>query len=126
MRRSGCAMPIYDYSHESCGLRWEVAKPMRESDTPEACPKCGEVGVKLPSLCAIDKTAAGGWNEQQMHPALGCYTRSTQHARKIAKSRGMEEVGTEPPEKIHAAMDRQRADTAERRWEDATREKVYE
>ena len=118
-------MPIYDYHHESCGLRWEVAKPMRESDTPEPCPKCGETGTKLPSLCAIDKTAAGGWNNQQFHPGLGCYTRSDQHARKIAKSRGLEEVGNEPPEKIHAAMERAKAETSAQRWADADREKQY-
>lgn len=118
-------MPTYDYAHEPCRIRWDVIKPMSAFDTPEPCPKCGEPGIKLPSLCAIDKTAAGGWNEQTYHPALGCYTRSTQHARKIAKSRGMEEVGTEPPEKIHAAMDKQRAEKAERRWEDAGRDKVY-
>ena len=118
-------MPIYDYHHESCRLRWEVAKPMRESDTPEVCPKCGEPGVKLPSLCAIDKTAAGGWNEQTFHPGLGCYTRSTQDARKIAKSRGLEEVGTEPPEKIHAKFDKDKAEARERRWAEADRVKQY-
>ncbi len=118
-------MPTYDYHHEPCGFRWEVAKPMRDSETTEDCPKCGVPGAKLPSLCAIDKTAAGGWNTQTMHPGLGCYTRSTQHARQIAKSRGLEEVGTEPPEKIHKAMAKAKEETTARRWAEADREKQY-
>ncbi len=118
-------MPTYDYEHDACKARWDVTKPMADYDRPEACPTCGKPGLRLVSLVNIDKTAAGGWNSQTFNPALGCYTRSDQHAAKIAKARGMECVGTEPPEKIHAAMERQREDTKARRWADADREKQY-
>ncbi len=119
-------MPIYDLECDPCKHRWDVAKPMADYDKPEPCPKCGVPGLRLVTLVNIDKTAAGGWNTQAYNPALGCYTRSDQHAAKIAKSRGLECVGNEPPEKIHAAMERTKADTTAQRWAEADREKLYD
>ena len=117
-------MPTYEYACK-CGNRWDVIKRMAAYDDPENCPKCSSLGDRQVVGCNIDRTAASGWANQQFHPGLGCYTRSDQHARKIAKSRGLEEVGNEPPEKIHAAMERAKAETSAQRWADADREKQY-
>lgn len=35
------AMPIYEYQCPECGERFSRLRPMRESDQPSRCPKCG-------------------------------------------------------------------------------------
>ena len=117
-------MPTYVYfdgQHE-----WDVIKRIAEIDNPEQCPECGLEGRRLLQAPMLDRSAASDWNEQTWHPALGCYTKSNAHARKIAKSRGLEEVGTEKPEAIHKAFEKQREETREKRWAEADRVKVYE
>jgi len=34
-------MPIYEYQCPECGERFSRLRPMRESDQPSRCPKCG-------------------------------------------------------------------------------------
>lgn len=108
-------MPIYDYSCSN-EHAWDVTKPMRESDAEEKCPRCGEVGGKIPPLFAIDKTAAGSWNQQAYNPGLGCWTHSTKHAEQIAKDRGLEPLGNEPVENVHKHFDQKRKEMQEERW----------
>lgn len=117
-------MPTYLYfdgQHE-----WEVIKPISALDNPEVCDLCGKEGRRQLQAPAIDRSAAADWNTQTWHPSLGCYTRSNLHARQIAKSRGLEEVGNEKPETIHKHFEKQREETRERRWQEATREKLYD
>lgn len=118
-------MPTYPYECEPCHKTWDVIKSMSEYDSPEPCAVCKRPATRRLAIPNIDKTAAGTWNTQSWHPALGCYTRSDQHAQKIAKARGLEAVGTEAPEKIHKHFEKQREDTRERRWAEADREKQY-
>ena len=49
---------------------------------------------------------------------MGQWTKSTKDARKIAKSRGMEEVGTEPVENLHKKFDKQREEAHAKSWAD--------
>ncbi len=115
-------MPTYPYRCPACSDKFEVTKAIKAIDDPETC-KCGAFAVRY--IGRTNFTGASDWNNQTFNPALGCYTKSTAEARKLAKSRGMVEVGTEPVEKIHASFDRQQADTRAQRWADADREKVY-
>ncbi len=122
-------MPTYAYKCPSCTSLFDVIKPMAELDRLEECPACcgfANSGSRLIQAANIDRTAAAGWNGQTFHPALGCYTRSDQHARKIAKARGLEEVGTESPDKIHKHFEAQRETVRDQRWAEADRVKVYE
>ena len=119
-------MPIYAYRCP-CATEWDVAKPMAELDRAEACPKCGAVnGAGSRLIQRANISGAGDWNTQCFHPALGQVVRNNAHARQIAKSRGMIEVGNEAPEKIHKACEQQRADTREQRWKEADRVKLYD
>lgn len=34
-------MPIYEYSCEACGERFEALRPVESRDKPLDCPKCG-------------------------------------------------------------------------------------
>lgn len=111
--------PIYEYKCEACDVVFDVAKPMSESSTPEAC-TCGKVAVK--QIARFSFSGAGDWNNQTMHPALGCYVKSDAEARKIAKSRGMEEVGNTSPEALHKYHDKVREDRREQYWNDALKD----
>lgn len=117
-------MPLYPYECDQ-GHRWEVAKPLAQIDAEERCQLCGEVGGRKIALVRIDREAAGGWNQQSWTPALGQWTKSTKEARRIAKSRGMEEVGTEPVDNLHKAAEKRQAEIREERWKDADRDKLY-
>ena len=46
-------MPFYSYHCDSCGLDFDVRKPMAESSTPETCPECGGDTRKLITGCGI-------------------------------------------------------------------------
>lgn len=119
-------MPIYAYRC-TCAAEWDVAKPMAELDRLEACPKCGaENGAGSRLIQRANFSGAGDWNTQCYHPALGQVVRNNAHARQIAKSRGLIEVGNEKPETLHKiAADTQR-ETREQRWREADRVKLYD
>jgi putative FmdB family regulatory protein len=113
-------MPCYPYRCSGPEVHhFDVIKPVADIDRYEHCPVCNNSNTeRLIALVSIDKEAAGGWNQQSFNPALGQWTRSTAEARKIAKSRGMEEIGTEPVENIHKKFDKDRADKYKARWDD--------
>lgn len=108
---------IYAYKCPGCQHDFDVIKSIAQIDFSEECPKCGIEAERQIVAPNIAKIAAGAWNNQTFNAALGCYTRNDQHAARIAKSRGYEEIGNEPPEKIHAHFDRQREDTAQKRYD---------
>ena len=125
VRRSN-NIPTYVYRCPDCRTEFDVIKRIADIDNLESCPECcAFCNPATRQIARVNFTGAADWNTQSWNPALGCYTRNTRHARQIAKSRGMEEVGTEPPEKIHAAFERQQAETREQRWKDAERDKIY-
>lgn len=51
---------IYDYRCDSCSHEFGVRKPMRESDTSEACPQCRRPARKLISRSSF-LLKGGGW-----------------------------------------------------------------
>lgn len=118
-------MPTYVWNCKQ-GHEWDVVTTIAERDNPSSCPECQGEGTRGLTLPQIDKTAASDWNNISYNPGLGCWTKGTSHARRIAKERGLIEVGNESPEKIHKANDQYRKETRERRWQDADREKVYD
>lgn len=119
-------MPTYPHRCVSCSREWDVQCRVADRDEPQRCPACDAVGDRQLTVPQIDKVAAGSWNQASYNPALGCWTDSWKHGRQIAKSRGMVEVGDEPPEKIHARAEKQREETREQRWKDADRVMKYD
>lgn len=45
-------MPIYEYWCEPCGREFEQMRPMSESASAGACPKCGHESPRVPSVFA--------------------------------------------------------------------------
>ncbi len=117
-------MPTYVWADNE--HLWTVVTTVDDRDTPSSCPECKAPGVRQITLPNLDRSAASAWNNQQFNPALGCYTRNDQHAKKIAKARGLEEVGNEPVENIHKFYEKKNTEIREKRWVEATRDKMYE
>lgn len=109
---------IYEYS--CCNEIFEVIKPLREIDRVESCPICGDAARRIISQNTF--YGADDWDNAQYCPGLGQVVKSDKHRRKIARSRGLEEVGNEDMAKISAqwAEDRRRQDDA--RLESAARD----
>lgn len=116
--------PVYPYECETCSKHWDVVKSVASIDRPEQCEGCGKPGVRR--IAKTNFTGASDWNTQTFHPALGCEVKNNRHARQIAKERGLIEVGNEKVETVHKYFDRQRKETAENRWKEADRVKLYD
>ncbi len=39
-------MPIYEYSCQACGARFDARRAMKDADAPIACPTCGAEKAK--------------------------------------------------------------------------------
>jgi putative FmdB family regulatory protein len=54
-------MPLYEYRCENCRTRFEVLRPISQSDSPVACPACAELGARrlISSFAAISKGDGG-------------------------------------------------------------------
>lgn len=116
---------VYPYGCTLCGHNFDVIKRLAQIDRPENCPKCrgiAERGIAAPHV----HSSAGDWNRVEFNHGLGCWTKGNKHAEQIAKSKGLEPIGNEPPEKIHKYFEKKREETREARYEEATREKVFE
>lgn len=87
---------IYEQECTSCGNKFEVVKPASEYDTIEIC-KCGAEAkrVPFPRKIHLSNTAV---QSPYFNHALGQVCTDNE-ARKIAKERGMIEVGNERVDK---------------------------
>ena len=90
---------IYPYSCDlGCNHKFDVYKSYKDIENVEHCPECGKVAERkiAPSaLYGIDE-----WDYNTFNHGLGCWTKGTKHAEKIAKSRGLEPVGNESIESL--------------------------
>lgn len=94
-----------------------MIKSYRDIDTPESCPNCAILAIRtIAKSQGLDKTSAGDWNAKAYNPAFG-KALSPSEARKEAKKRGWEEVGTESISKIQKAADATREKNLKDRWD---------
>lgn len=122
-------MAVYPYYCKPCDVTFDVEKPMAESHSLEHCPRCAGDVVKGVANFQVDKlclTTGSGISTEEFNPGLGCYTKSTKDAERIAMKRGMEPIGTEPVENLHKKYEKQKQETREERWRQADRVMVYE
>ena len=106
-------MPTYPYACRE-GHRWDVIKRMADIDHPEACPTCGDTGMR--QVARVNFNGAGDWNRTEWNAGLGCYTKGSKHIAQICKERGLEEVGTTSPETLHRKAEEDRAAAREAGW----------
>lgn len=91
---------IYPYRCDACGHTWEVIKRVAEIDNAESCPTCSCLGVRF---IASRQTFYNEKVEDAYYcPALGTIVKNKAHRNKIAKDRGLIEIGNDdPPSNAH-------------------------
>lgn len=52
-------MPLYEYTCQACGLRFELLRKLSDSDSTAACPRCGSHRI-VRELSAVHGLPAGG------------------------------------------------------------------
>ena len=89
---------IYEYHCNQCTRSVDVIKPVSEFDKEELCDLCHTKMIRAfaPQKLHLFNTAV---QDAYFHPALGKVVRGDNHAKKLAKEKGMIEVGNERPEK---------------------------
>ena len=105
------------YEYDCCDHIFEVIKPLAEFDRAEHCPKCAKPAKRIISRTSFQ--GASDWDTAAYCPALGQVVKSDKHRRQIARSRGLEEVGTQDMNKFNKAQDQERQKEADRRLDDA-------
>lgn len=108
---------IYPHECSVCKEYFEVIKSLKDFDNPEYCPKCGMVGIRTIAH-RQSFFGAADWDTRHYNPALGMVVRSNKEAQKIARERGMVEIGNENLEKIHRTFDADREKKISSRYDD--------
>lgn len=106
---------IYPYACKLCNHQFEVIKSVRDIDNPEACAECGSEDTerRIAMDQSFSKIAAADWDRARYSPALGKVVKNDAEERKIAKSKGMIEVGNEDIGKIEKEFARDREKKAQ-------------
>jgi putative FmdB family regulatory protein len=89
---------IYVYRCDGCNNEFDIIKSVKDFDRIENCPTSGTIMTRAvaPAKLHIYNTQV---QESYFHPGLGQVVKGDNHARRIAKERGLIEVGNERPEK---------------------------
>lgn len=122
----------YPFRCKDCGSEFDLI--MRVSDyeklqTAEsgkritACTNCKGPAQRF--YTPHEVCGADDWNNQTWNQGLGCYTKSNKHARDIAKSKGLIEVGNEKTDTIHKEFDTKREEKRQERWDNALKDPLY-
>lgn len=86
---------IYTYYCGDCKSTTEIQKPMVDINRPEYCHACECIMSRQLSAKIGFRGEKVSENQTYFNHALGCEVRNDKHAREIAKSRGLIEVGNE-------------------------------
>lgn len=116
-------MPRYPYICTACSHDFDVIKSVRQIDDPEACQKCGSICRRY--LVPVNFNGASDWDKAEYNPGLGCIVKNTKHRERIAKERGLIEVGSEDVERHIARNERQLAAEEDARSEKDLEPVVY-
>jgi hypothetical protein len=101
-----------------------VVKSVRQIDDAEACTKCQAPDAKR-YLVAVNFNGASDWDTRSYIPGLGCVVKSNAHAAKIAKERGLIEVGNEDLGKTISTQERKLEKTVDDNFEKSFEPMVY-
>lgn len=91
-------MPTYEYKCSQCCETFDIIKSVKELNDPECCPQCSGFKVER-MICRTHFYGASDWDKAEYNPGLGVVTKNAKHRDKLARERGMIEVGNESLEK---------------------------
>jgi len=89
----------YPYFCSQCDCETEIEKSLEEIDRVETC-ECGHPMARMISEKISFKNEKLADNQSFFHPALGCVVNSNSHAQKIARERGLIEIGDEKQDNL--------------------------
>ena len=101
---------IYEYKCK-CGHEFEVIKKVAERNDTEHCLECHQQATRrhVPSKVLLQTSELADWNtDEHYNPGLGVKVKNNLHAKKIAKQKGLTEIGTEDPNKAAKKFEQER------------------
>jgi len=107
---------IYPYICIACGHEFEVTKRIAEIDNPENCASCKSADTKRTIARTFHFYGADDWNKAEYSPAFGQIVKSNRHKKELMRKYGVEEIGNEDPNKLHASSEKQIEEKGARRW----------
>jgi len=113
-------MANYEYKC-SCGLGFDVYKTITDIETLELCPSCGMILDSSYRLISRVHFMGEKTIDPYFCPGLGCVVESVAHRKRLARSKGLEEVGNEPVDNIIRRDDNERESRSKARWESLTK-----
>lgn len=111
-------MPTYEYQCITCKHDFDIIKSISMLDDPEACPKCSSKETER-HISRTHFYGASDWDKAQYNPGLGVVTKNAKHAARIAKDRGLIEVGNEPLAKVMQDNEKRRDRDIESNFEES-------
>ena len=106
----------YPYECEPCNVTYTIIKHHSKIDDPEKCNHCnGELVRRIAQNQSF--SGADEWDYKEYNPGLGCWTKGTKHAEKIAKERGLECVGNTDMNKWEASKKKEKDQAREKAWD---------
>ena len=109
-------MPTYPYVCPDCEKAFDVIKRISDIDKIENCPQCFAICNKNNRKIARQALHDIDVDDPKWDHALGCVVKNSKHRKKIAKDRGLIEVGTESVENIEKLFSKKRDDIAKERY----------
>jgi hypothetical protein len=97
-----------------------VIKSVKDIDCPETC-GCGSPNTERTISTKQSFFGANDWDTAHYSPAFGRVVKNNAEARRLAKERGLVEIGTESVERIHSHYDTARQEKAERNYADVVK-----
>lgn len=107
---------IYEFICGNCEHEFEIIRKVCDRHNAEPCPSCLQPAYKreLPSSIRLQTSELADWNSgEHYNPALGVKVKNNLEAKKIAKAKGLTEVGNEDPGKLAAKFEAERKKKAE-------------
>ncbi len=89
----------YPYFCVQCDIESEIEKPFSDLDKVEIC-NCGQKMARMISEKLSFQGEKVAENQSYFHPGLGCEVRSDAHAKQIAKTKGLVEIGNDSQEHL--------------------------
>lgn len=104
----------YPYRCSGCAFEFDVIKSVSIIDNVETCEKCSSVATRF-----IARTHFYGAKveDAEFNPGLGCITKDRKHRARIARDRGLIEIGNEDAEKTTDTFERDRERRLDKEWD---------
>jgi putative FmdB family regulatory protein len=110
-------LPTYDYFCQKCDANFDVIESIREYTGSAPCPRCQTISEDRVISAAVHFTGTK-IEDREFNHGLGIVTKNARHRKDEARARGLEEIGTEPTQKMHEKEFKDRAERHKRRWDE--------